>query len=90
MKTNTVNISFQKKLLEDLDQLAHEEDRTRSELIREAARVYIEKKSRWKEIFKWGARQAKALDLKEKDIHTMIKNHRLQNKKSNARIRSVQ
>jgi len=45
MSTNTVNISFKKELLEQIDKIAREESRTRSELIREAARMYIEKQS---------------------------------------------
>ena len=51
MNTNTVNISFQKDLLKKIDKVAKDESRTRSELIREAARMYIDKKNKWKEIF---------------------------------------
>lgn len=42
MKTVTVNISFRKDLLESIDAVAKRESRTRSELIREAARRYID------------------------------------------------
>ncbi len=48
---STVNISFTPKLLKDIDKVAHEEARSRSELIREAARSYIERKRRWARIF---------------------------------------
>jgi len=41
MKSITVNISFNDELLEQLDQVAREESRSRSELIREAAREAI-------------------------------------------------
>lgn len=51
MSTTTVNISFQKSLLSDIDKVARKESRTRSELLREAARMYIERKSRWDRIF---------------------------------------
>lgn len=44
MAVNTVNISFQKDLLSQLDQAAKEESRSRSEIIREAARLYLEGK----------------------------------------------
>ncbi len=40
----TVNISFEKALLKEIDKIAKKEHRSRSELIREAARAYIEKK----------------------------------------------
>lgn len=41
MKTVTVNISFRKDLLESIDAAAKRESRTRSDLLREAARIYI-------------------------------------------------
>lgn len=44
MSINTVNISFKSDLLKKIDKIAKEESRSRSELIREAARMYIEKK----------------------------------------------
>ena len=51
MSTRTVNISFQESLLSDIDKVAIKESRTRSELLREAARMYIERKRRWDRIF---------------------------------------
>ena len=41
-----------KDLLKKIDKVAKDEARTRSELIREAARMYIDKKNKWKEIKK--------------------------------------
>ena len=43
-KTNTVNISFREDLLHEIDEVARSESRSRSELLREAARLYIERK----------------------------------------------
>jgi len=80
MKTSTVNISFQKDLLDRIDQVAHEESRSRSELIREAARTYIERKKRWKDIFAFGDRQVIKLGLTEKDIQDEISIFRNQTK----------
>ncbi len=48
MNTNTVNIAFKKDLLELIDKIAKTESRSRSELIREAARMYIERKNNGK------------------------------------------
>lgn len=45
-KTSTVNISFRQDLLEQIDEVARTESRLRSELVREAARMYIESKRR--------------------------------------------
>ena len=76
MKTNSVNIAFNKDLLSKIDQIATEESRSRSELIREAARLYIERKSRWKKIFNFGKQQVLKLGLSESDITAEIKKHR--------------
>ena len=80
MNTKTVNISFRKDLLEKIDKVAKEEMRTRSELIREAARLYIERKERWEKIFDFGAQQAERLGLKEQDITEEIQKFRQKNR----------
>ena len=43
MNTNRVLISMPDKFLNEIDQVANEENRSRSELIREALRVYMHK-----------------------------------------------
>jgi len=73
MNTNTVNISFQRDLLKKIDKVAKDESRTRSELIREAARMYIDKKNKWKEIFDFGDSIQKIKTLSESDILNEIK-----------------
>jgi metal-responsive CopG/Arc/MetJ family transcriptional regulator len=72
MKTGTVNISFQEGLLRQIDETAREESRSRSELIREAARMYIERKKRWKDIFAFGEKQVRRLRLNESDVESEI------------------
>jgi len=76
MKTGTVNISFQKDLLRQIDDVAKEEARSRSELVREAARMYIERKTRWKEVFAYGKMQVQQLGLQEKDVAGEIRAYR--------------
>jgi metal-responsive CopG/Arc/MetJ family transcriptional regulator len=76
MKTGTVNISFQEGLLRQIDETAREESRSRSELIREAARMYIERKKRWKDIFVFGEKQARRLRLSERDVASEIRAYR--------------
>lgn len=73
MATNTVNISFQSDLLKAIDRLAEDEARSRSELIREAARMYIEKKSKWNSIFTCGDAVQSEISLNEDDIVAEIK-----------------
>ena len=76
MNTNTVNISFQSDLLKKIDKVAKDESRTRSELIREAARMYIDKKNKWEEIFEFGDSIQKINNLSESDILNEIKSVR--------------
>lgn len=80
MNTKTVNISFRKDLLKKIDKVAKEEMRTRSELIREAARLYIEKKEKWEKIFAFGTKQAERLGFKEQDITEEIHKFRQKNR----------
>jgi CopG family transcriptional regulator / antitoxin EndoAI len=76
MKTSTINVSFKDDLLTQIDRIANEEARSRSELIREAARMYIERKKRWKSIFVFGKQQAGKLGLKESDVAKEIEKSR--------------
>jgi len=76
MAGSTVNISFNRELLAEIDKTARQESRTRSELIREAARLYIERKNRWEKIFAFGGRQAERLELREEDIVAEIRKYR--------------
>jgi len=76
MSTSTVNIAFQRDLLREIDQVAREESRSRSEFLREAARAYIERKRRWSDIFAMGRGIAEARGLAEVDVAREIKAHR--------------
>ena len=77
MKTQTVNISFRKDLLEQIDRLAAKESRSRSELIREAARLYIERKERWKDIFSFAETWAVSKSIQPGDIEKAIEEYRI-------------
>jgi CopG family transcriptional regulator / antitoxin EndoAI len=76
MDTTTVNISFKDGLLKEIDKIAREESRSRSELIREAARAYIEKKNRWNNIFSFESNQASKLNLTTENIVEEIQKYR--------------
>lgn len=78
----TVNISFEKALLKEIDKIAKREHRSRSELIREAARAYIEKKSKWQVIFDFGSKSTEKSNLTEADIFREIKSVRRSKKAS--------
>jgi metal-responsive CopG/Arc/MetJ family transcriptional regulator len=76
MAVSTVNISFQEELLEQIDNIAQNEARTRSELIREAARMYIERKKKWESIFSYGEGLSSKYKFTEDDVADEIKKHR--------------
>lgn len=76
MAANTVNISFQKELLEQIDAISKEESRSRSEIIREAARMYIRRKERWQQLFTFGDELQKRTGLTEEDIISEVRRFR--------------
>ncbi|OGJ93662.1 MAG: CopG family transcriptional regulator [Candidatus Raymondbacteria bacterium RifOxyC12_full_50_8] len=80
MAAYTVNISFGNTLIRQIDSVAKEESRSRSELIREAARLYIDRKTRWKTIFKYGSAAGRASGVTESDIITEIRRVRTSGK----------
>jgi CopG family transcriptional regulator / antitoxin EndoAI len=73
---STVNISFNPDLLKEIDAVAQEESRSRSELLREAARSYIDRKHRWAQIFRTGAHVAKVKRLTPADLEEEIRQSR--------------
>ena len=75
MGTVTVNISFQDRLLANIDRIARSESRSRSELLREAARIYIERKERWNQIFSEASITSGELALTEKDVLAAAKTY---------------
>ena len=82
MKSSTVNISFNDELLKRIDRIAKQESRSRSELIREAARSYIERKNRWDQIFAYSEGQARKNQVSDKDIADEIAKYRAEKAKT--------
>jgi metal-responsive CopG/Arc/MetJ family transcriptional regulator len=80
MAAYTVNISFEGNLIKQIDSVARQESRSRSELIREAARLYIDRRKRWKTIFAYGSEAGRASGLTEADVVSEIRRLRTVNK----------
>jgi len=76
MSNVTVNISFQDSLLRDIDRVAQGEARSRSEFLREAARLYIQRKERWAGIFTLGRKITDGKKLKQQDVSAEITAYR--------------
>jgi len=78
----TVNISFQDRLLAEIDAEAKRESRTRSELLREAARLYVRRQKQWERVFALGNELSKRGSLTETDIAKEIEKIRRPKRKS--------
>ena len=80
MQTQLVNFTIPKPLLQLADQFAQEEMKTRSEFFRAAVRSYLEQrvilKNRWKELLDYGAKQAQALNIKPRDVESIVDDYR--------------
>lgn len=76
MSIRTVNISFQDGLLQEIDRVAKQESRSRSELLREASRMYIERRDRWARIFDSGREAARNRGLKPEVVEQEIQARR--------------
>lgn len=73
MQTQTLNIALPKELVQKVDEVAKKEYRNRSELIREALRVYLQDKSEWEDIFKVGEKAMKDLGIKsEEEVNKIV------------------
>lgn len=75
--SKTVTISLPRNLAAQIDRVAAAENRSRSELVREVFRQYLERRRRWDQIFAYGARRAKATGVtSEEQVARAIKEHR--------------
>jgi len=73
MNTQTLNIALPKDLVKKVDELAKKEYRNRSELIREALRVYISDKKEWNDILDYGKKVGKKMGIKsEEDVNKIV------------------
>ncbi len=73
MKSCTINLSLPADLLKLIDREAKSELRTRSELIREAARAYIVRETKWKSLQRYAGQRAKATGIRnEEDVLKLI------------------
>ena len=82
LPTVTVTIAFQDSLLNEIDKTARKEFRSRSELIREAARLNIEHRRQWSDLFMLGDMISQEKHLTEDDVSGEIKSARASKVKS--------
>jgi len=74
--TRTVTISLAPDVAAEVDRLAQVEGRTRSELLREAFRQYLERRQRWDRLFSAGERAAAKHGMTEETVRAAVKRRR--------------
>lgn len=74
--SQTVTVSLPPDLAQEVDRVARQEGRSRSEMFREALRQYLARRDRWDRIFALGEQSASRLDFTEQDVTTVVKARR--------------
>ena len=77
MNTQTFNIALPKELVKKVDELAKKEYRNRSELIRQALRIYLMDRYEWEDLSSYGKKIGKKMGIKsEKDVDKIVYEYR--------------
>ena len=81
--TKTLSITIPPEMLSRAEELAKKENRTMSELVREALRWY-ERQRWWEDTNTYGRARAEALGIRDQDVDRLIHKYR-QEKRSRAK-----
>lgn len=66
-QTKVVNLSLPADVFAEVDRMAKEEGKPRSEILREALKRYVASEKRWQQIRKWGEQTAEKYGIKDED-----------------------
>lgn len=83
--SQTVTVSLPPDLAREVDRLARQEGRSRSEMFREALRQYLARRDRWDRIFSVGEQTARGLAVTEQDVAAAVKARRRARTRKNRR-----
>lgn len=73
MQVQTINIALPKQLVRKVDEAAKTEYRNRSELIREALRVYLKENQEWEKLFAYGKSKSRKMGIRDqKDVDKVV------------------
>lgn len=82
-QTKIVNMSLPPELYAEVDEMAKQRGVSRSQLLREALRVYVAEQRRWRQIRRWGEETAQRLGLREeRDVDKIIRELRKEQARS--------
>ena len=73
--TTTVTFSLPPEMATQVDQLVEQEGRTRSELVREALRRYIDD-SKWRRLLENGEQRARERGIGPEDVERLVDEYR--------------
>ena len=77
IQTQAFNIVLPIDLVKKADTAAKKEYKNRSELIREALRLYLTQEQEWNDLFAYGMMKAKKLKIKnEKQVNKIVTSYR--------------
>lgn len=69
----TIALSLPSKVIEELDRMARQENRTRNQVLRAALDQYLKSGEIWRQIYRWGEEAAEELGIKgEEDVDRLI------------------
>lgn len=73
--TKTITISLPPDMAEQVEKVRREEGRTKSELLREALRQYLQERQ-WRRITTYGQKRAKELGIIPEDVERLVDEYR--------------
>lgn len=73
--TRTITFSLPPEMASKMEEILREEGRTKSELVREALRRYMEERE-WKKLLRYGERNARARGIASEDVGRLVDKHR--------------
>jgi len=77
MQSQAFNIVLPKALVSKIDRVAKKEYKNRSELIREAVRIYLSDRLEWEELLAYGKKRGKKMGIKsEEDVNRIVAQYR--------------
>lgn len=81
--TTTVTFSLPPEMATQVDQLVEREGRTRSELVREALRRYIDD-SKWRRLLEYGEQRARERGIGPEDVERLVDEYRAESDAASA------
>ena len=76
MAVATINLTIDNDILEKIDKIAINEEKSRSELICNSIKIYVDQKQKLQELYKYGENIASKNSFTETDIINEINNYR--------------